>query len=346
VKNLQEDHGKAIRLDHEDKESFSEPIKFLAGLVKAAVDFMEDAEATLAGLAKAERVQAVVGPQVLARQLLKRQVVNRYWGEGQLRGVCWGGCGELMVYGDVQLAHWRLKGELNEGNGIAGATAQVSCISTYCFHSKQVLTTACLLSALAHLYHHSSWGRCSCPPAPPATLHWFFQANRSRLLHGLGKQEPVHTWARYEKYWGQVGKSYQRLRYPDGTLFEPEDDMRPLRLNGVVGKGPDCDYLLLKSEKWHELRKRHLRLKNKTDFHYHQYGVVDGDGDDDDDDEEQDDDDDDDHDGDEEEEVEAMARTLNRLPFLGPIFAVGWPLDDLGGPRNQLKKSQKAGGSA
>jgi hypothetical protein len=33
VKNLQEDHGKAIRLDHEDKESFSEPIKFLAGLV-------------------------------------------------------------------------------------------------------------------------------------------------------------------------------------------------------------------------------------------------------------------------------------------------------------------------
>jgi hypothetical protein len=39
-------------------------------------------------------------------------------------------------------------------------------------------------------------------------------------------------------------------------------------------------------------------------------------------------------------------RALNRLPFLGPIFAVGWPLDDPGGPRNQLKKSQKAGGSA
>ena len=39
-------------------------------------------------------------------------------------------------------------------------------------------------------------------------------------------------------------------------------------------------------------------------------------------------------------------RTLNRLPFLGPIFAVGWPLDDPGGPRNQLKKSQKAGSSA
>jgi hypothetical protein len=31
-----------------------------------------------------------------------------------------------------------------------------------------------------------------------------------------------------------------------------------------------------------------------------------------------------------------MARTLNRLPFLGPIFAVGRPLDDPGGPRNQL----------
>ena len=42
----------------------------------------------------------------------------------------------------------------------------------------------------------------------------------------------------------------------------------------------------------------------------------------------------------------AEARALNRLPFLGPIFAVGWPLDDPGGPRNQLKKSQKAGGSA
>jgi hypothetical protein len=42
----------------------------------------------------------------------------------------------------------------------------------------------------------------------------------------------------------------------------------------------------------------------------------------------------------------AEARALNRLPFLGPIFALGWPLDDPGGPRNQLKKSQKAGGSA
>ncbi len=36
-----------------------------------------------------------------------------------------------------------------------------------------------------------------------------------------------------------------------------------------------------------------------------------------------------------------VARTLNRLPFLGPIFALGWPLDDPGGPRNQLKKSLK-----
>jgi hypothetical protein len=30
------------------------------------------------------------------------------------------------------------------------------------------------------------------------------------------------------------------------------------------------------------------------------------------------------------------ARTLNRLPFLAPLFALGWPLDDPGGPRNQL----------
>ena len=109
------------------------------------------AETNPAGEAAAERVQTTVWPQLLTKKLLKRQVVNMYWGEGQQRGVCWGGCGELMVYGDVQLAHWRLKGELNEGNGFAGTTAQVSCISTYCFHSKQVLTTACLLSALAHL---------------------------------------------------------------------------------------------------------------------------------------------------------------------------------------------------
>ena len=44
--------------------------------------------------------------------------------------------------------------------------------------------------------------------------------------------------------------------------------------------------------------------------------------------------------------MRAPARTLNRLPFFGPIFAVGRPLDDPGGPRNQLKKSQKAGSSA
>ena len=61
----------------------------------------------------------------------------------------------------------------------------------------------------------------------------------------------------------------------------------PLRLNGVIGNGPGCDYLLLKSEEWHELRKRHLRL---PDFHYHQYGVVDALAHDDDD--EMDDDDD------------------------------------------------------
>jgi hypothetical protein len=35
VENLKEDNGKAIPLDHEDKRGFSEPIKFLAGLVKA-----------------------------------------------------------------------------------------------------------------------------------------------------------------------------------------------------------------------------------------------------------------------------------------------------------------------
>jgi hypothetical protein len=33
VENLKEDHGKAISLDHEDKEGFSEPIEFLAGLI-------------------------------------------------------------------------------------------------------------------------------------------------------------------------------------------------------------------------------------------------------------------------------------------------------------------------
>jgi hypothetical protein len=39
----------------------------------------------------------------------------------------------------------------------------------------------------------------------------------------------------------------------------------------------------------------------------------------------------------------SLSRTLNRLPFLGPVFAAGWPLDNPGGPWNQLKKSPKAG---
>jgi hypothetical protein len=39
VKKLKEDDGKSIHLDHEDKEGFSDSIKFLAGLVKAAVDY-------------------------------------------------------------------------------------------------------------------------------------------------------------------------------------------------------------------------------------------------------------------------------------------------------------------
>jgi hypothetical protein len=58
VENLKEDNGKAIRFDPEDKNGYSESIKFLAGLVKAAVDFMELAETNLAGEAAAERVQA------------------------------------------------------------------------------------------------------------------------------------------------------------------------------------------------------------------------------------------------------------------------------------------------
>ena len=41
VENLKADHdNEAIPLDHEDKKGFSESIKILAGLVKAAVDFM------------------------------------------------------------------------------------------------------------------------------------------------------------------------------------------------------------------------------------------------------------------------------------------------------------------
>ena len=112
-------------------------------------------------MVQAERVQAetdqvvnaaVVGPRALVRQLLKRQVVNRHWGEGQVSGVCWGGCSKNMVYDEVHLAHWRPRSELSEENGFVGATAQVSWLLAhiYCFHSKQVLTTACLLSALTH----------------------------------------------------------------------------------------------------------------------------------------------------------------------------------------------------
>jgi hypothetical protein len=88
---------------------------------------MEVAEATLAKereqVIQAERVQAetdqvvnaaVVGPRALVRQLLKRQVVNRHWGEGQVSGVCWGGCSKNMVYDEVHLAHWRPRSELSE----------------------------------------------------------------------------------------------------------------------------------------------------------------------------------------------------------------------------------------
>ena len=123
-------------------------------------------------------------------------MVNRYWGEGQQSGVCWGGCGELMVYGDVQLAHWRLKGELNEGNGIAGATAQVSCISTYCFHSKQVLTTACLLSALAHL-PPQYMGAVQLPSCASCNLGSYHQTEAASCTGSASKNQ--YTWARYEK---------------------------------------------------------------------------------------------------------------------------------------------------
>ena len=43
-------------------------------------------------------------------------------------------------------------------------------------------------------------------------------------------------------------------------------------------------------------------------------------------------------------ECGAAPRILNRLPFLVPVLAVGYPLDNPDGPWNQLKKSQKAGG--
>jgi hypothetical protein len=48
-----------------------------------------------------------------------------------------------------------------------------------------------------------------------------------------------------------------------------------------------------------------------------------------------------------EEEGPATAtatRVLNWLPCLGPVLAVGWPLDDPGRPRNQPKNQKKQGG--
>jgi hypothetical protein len=92
VEKLKEDHGKAIHLDHEDKEGYSEPIEFLAGPVKATVYYMEVAEATLAKereqVVQAPRQGEVAGLGPSRRSRLKREVVNRYWGEGQLHGVC------------------------------------------------------------------------------------------------------------------------------------------------------------------------------------------------------------------------------------------------------------------
>jgi hypothetical protein len=70
-----------------------------------------------------------------------------------------------------------------------------------------------------------------------------------------------YTWAAYEKDWEALGDPYQPPSYPDGTLFQPEDDMHPLRLNGVIGKGPGCDYLTLGSTEWHQLRKNKLLQK-------------------------------------------------------------------------------------
>jgi hypothetical protein len=94
-------------------------------------------ETKLTKAAGTKRTPAVVGPQVLARKLLKRKVVNRYWGFAELSGVCFGGCGKHMVCDEVQLAHWRPKGELNEANGFVAATAQVSWLLKHIvlFHS-------------------------------------------------------------------------------------------------------------------------------------------------------------------------------------------------------------------
>jgi hypothetical protein len=129
--------GKSFYLEHEDKEGFSESIKAIAGLVEETVDYMEAVETKLTKAAETKRTPAVVGPQVLARQPLKREVVNRYWGFAEHSGVCFGGCGKQMVYDEAQLAHWRPKGELNEANGFVAATAKVSWLLTHIvlFHS-------------------------------------------------------------------------------------------------------------------------------------------------------------------------------------------------------------------
>ena len=83
-----------------------------------------------------------------------------------------------------------------------------------------------------------------------------------------------HTWAKYEKDWPAEGKSYEAPQLPDGSFFDPENDLHPLRLCGVIGKGPDCEYLILNSEDWLLLQLEHLQLNGKTDLHYHTYGVV------------------------------------------------------------------------
>jgi hypothetical protein len=114
-----------------------------------------------------------------------------------------------------------------------------------------------------------------------------------------------HTWAKYEKDWAAEEKSYEPPLLPDGSSFEPENDLHPLRLCGVIGKGPDCEYLILNSEEWLHLQLEHLQLNDKTDFLYHQYGVVHGDDDHEDEEEEVGD-----GEGGEEEEVEAVVETM------------------------------------
>lgn len=136
VENLMEDNGKEIHLDPEDKKGFSESIKFLGGLVKTAVDFMEAEEIKLTTTIGACPTTVEVRGRAAAR--LKREVVDRYWGPGAIGGVCFGGCCKQMVYQEVQLAHWRLKGELTEANGFVADTAQVIWLLPHIvlFHSK------------------------------------------------------------------------------------------------------------------------------------------------------------------------------------------------------------------